>query len=123
MRNCALGPIVAKERCYDRGTYTSFDCWQLYPAVPGARTLPQPVLVSLHCFCRTESVSVWIHQLVPHDDPPPQVRGGFAVDVVQRHAAHEARLSSLHSLSVISITDVRMRQNKSRTLVLMKTGR
>ena len=30
--------------------------------------LGKPVLVSLHCICRAESIPVSLHELVPHDD-------------------------------------------------------
>ena len=36
--------------------------------VPGTWSLPKPVLVPVHGFCRPEPVSVWIYQLVPDDD-------------------------------------------------------
>ena len=72
MRTCAEQPVVLKENCYDRRTNTSFDRWQFYSVVSGAWVLRQPVLVPLHGFCRPESVSVWIHELVPYDDHPAQ---------------------------------------------------
>ncbi len=66
MRNC----VELKENRYDRRTDTSFDRWQLYPVVPGTWALRKPVLVPVHGFCWAESVSVWIHELVPDDDVP-----------------------------------------------------
>ena len=67
MRNCAE-QLVLKENCYDRRTNTSFDRWHLYSVVAGTWPLRKPVLVPFHGFCWAESVSVWIHELVPDDD-------------------------------------------------------
>ena len=68
MRSC----VELKEDRYDCRTNTSFDRWHLYSVVSGTWTLREPVLVPLHGFCWPESVSVWIHELVPDDDIPAQ---------------------------------------------------
>src|SRR5450759_3442985 len=68
-RNC-VEQLVLKENRYDRRTNTAFDRWQLYSVVPGTWALRKPVLVPFHGFCWAESVSVWIHELVPDDDVP-----------------------------------------------------
>ena len=39
-------------------------------SVAGTWALRKPVLVPFHGFCWSESVSVWIHELVPDDDVP-----------------------------------------------------
>jgi len=70
MRDRAEQRVVQKEKCYDRRTHTSFDRWQLHSIVAGTWALRKPVLVPFHGFCWAESVSVWIHQLVPDDDLP-----------------------------------------------------
>ena len=72
MRNCPEQSVVQKENCDDRRTCTSFDRWQLYSVVPGTWALRKPVLVPFHGLCWAESVSVWIHELVPDDDVPTE---------------------------------------------------
>jgi hypothetical protein len=68
MRDHTEQRVGQKEKCYDGRTHTSFDRWQLHSVVTGTWALREPVLVPSHGFRWFESVSVWIHQLVPHDD-------------------------------------------------------
>ena len=48
-------------------------CRLLCDAEPGPGLLGQPCMVPVHGVCRIEPVPVGVHQLVSHDEYPPEV--------------------------------------------------
>jgi hypothetical protein len=65
--------VSRSESSHDCRSLPANDCRRICSIDARAWLLREPVLVSVHCFCRTQSVSISIHELVSYDDDTSEV--------------------------------------------------